>query len=39
MEGVSRAREIERSALNELSSLISEPRKVSHPGGEQGAII
>lgn len=38
MEGVSRARGLERSAVNDLSSLISDQRETSHPVGEQGAI-
>lgn len=31
--GASRAKGIERSAVSDLSSLISEQRKTSHPGG------
>lgn len=35
MEGVPRARVLERSAVNDLSSLISDQRETSHPVGEQ----
>lgn len=39
MGEVSRARGLERSAVNELSSLISDQRETSHPEGEQGNYL
>lgn len=39
MEGVSRARELERSAVSDLSSLISDQRETSHPEGDQGNYL
>lgn len=39
MGGVSRARGLGRSAVNELSSLISDQRETFYPEGEQGNYL
>lgn len=39
MGGVSRARELERSAVSDLSSLISDQREMPHPEGDQGNYL